>query len=147
VGIDLTYSMLDAGRAEAEARLDLRAASLSVKEAGWTKPPGTPGTARLVVDFADDRVTRLREIEARAPGLYGKFSLALAPDTERIERADIERLVIGDDNLVGIVALRPGAAGGSMFAVRGSTSLTGCASRAPLRPTARRCRSMRGSAG
>ena len=117
VGVDLTYSLLDAGRAEAEARFDLRAASLSLEEAGWTKPPGTPGTARLVVDFADDRVTRLREIEARAPGLYGKFSLALAPDTERIERADIERLVVGDNDLAGTVALRPG--GGWRVDVRG----------------------------
>jgi hypothetical protein len=118
IGIDLTYSLLDTGRAEAEARLDLRAASLSVEEAGWTKPLGTPGTARLVVDFADDRVTRLPEIEARAAGLDGKFSLALAPDTERIERADIERLVIGDNDLAGTVALRPG--GGWRIDVRGA---------------------------
>jgi hypothetical protein len=117
VGIDLTYSLLDAGRAAAEARLDLGAASLSVKEAGWTKPPGIPGTARLVVDFADDRVTRLREIEAKAAGFCGKFSLALTPDTERIERGDIERLVVGDNDLAGTVVRRPG--GGWRVDVRG----------------------------
>jgi hypothetical protein len=109
VGIDLTYSLLDTGRAEAEARLDLRDASLSVEEAGWTKPLGTPGTARLVVDFADDRVIGLREIETRAAGLSAKFSLALTPDTERIERVDVERLVIGDNDLAGTVVLRPGS--------------------------------------
>ncbi len=117
VGIDLTYSVLDSGRAEAEARLDLRAASLSVAEAGWTKPPGTSGAARLVLDFANERVTRLREIEVKAAGLYGKFAVALTPDKERIERADIERLVIGDDDLAGTVVLRPG--GGWRVDLRG----------------------------
>jgi hypothetical protein len=117
VGLDLTYSVLDTRRAEAEAKLDLGAATLSVAEAGWAKPSGAPANARLVLDFANDRVTRLRDIEVKAAGLNGKFALALAPDTQRIERADIERLVVGDDDFAGSVTARP--EGGWRIDVRG----------------------------
>jgi hypothetical protein len=107
VGIDLIYSVFDAGRAEAEAFLDLRAASLSVPEAGWNKAPDTAGSGKLVLDLVNEQITQLREIEVKAAGLYGKFALALAPDREHIQRVDIERLVIGDDDVAGIVARRP----------------------------------------
>jgi hypothetical protein len=106
VGIDLIYSVFDVGRAEAEALLDLRAASLSVAEAGWNKAPDTAGSGKLVLDLVNEQITRLREIEVKAPGLYGKFGIKLTPDRERIERIDIERLVIGDDDIAGHVARR-----------------------------------------
>ena len=106
IGVDLTYSDFGAGRAEAEARLDLRAANLSVAETGWNKAPDAPGTGRLVLDLANEQVTRLREIEVKAAGLYGKFALALTPDRENIQRVDVERLVIGDNDVAGHVARR-----------------------------------------
>jgi hypothetical protein len=104
IGIDLTYSVFDAGRAEAEALLDLRAAGLSVPEAGWNKAPDVPGTGRLILDLANEQITRLREIEVKTAGLYGKFAVKLAPVGERLERVDIERLAIGDDDIAGHVA-------------------------------------------
>ena len=107
VGIDLTYSVFNAGRAEAEALLDLRAAGLSVAEAGWSKAPDAAASGKVVLDFANEQITRLREIEVKTAGLYGKFAAALTPDRERLERVDIERLVIGDDDVAGHVARRP----------------------------------------
>jgi Protein of unknown function/AsmA-like C-terminal region len=106
VGVDLTYSGFDAGRAEAASRLDLQAASLSFPEAGWSKPRDVPGTGRLVVDLANEQIARLREVEVKAAGLSGKFALALTPDKEGIERVDIERLVVGDNDVAGTVARR-----------------------------------------
>ena len=108
IGVDLTYSAFEAGRAEADARLDLHAASLSLAEAGWNKAPDVPGTVRLVLDLANEQITRMREIEVKTVGLYGKFALALSPDKEHIQRVDIERLVIGDDDVAGHVARRTG---------------------------------------
>jgi len=119
VGIDLTYSAFDADHAEADARLDLHAATLSVAEAGWNKAPDVPATGRLVVDLARERITRLRELEVKATGLYGKFALALTPDRSSIERVDIERLVIGDDDIAGHVARR--AEGGWRVELHGPT--------------------------
>jgi uncharacterized protein YhdP len=106
VGIDLTYWVLDAAHGEAEATLDLHSANLSVAEAGWTKPPGAPASARLVLDLHDEQVTRVNEIEVRAAGLDGRFALALAPVTERIDRVDIQRLVLADDDVTGSVMRR-----------------------------------------
>jgi hypothetical protein len=107
IGVDLTYSAFESGRAEVDARVDLHAASLSVAEAGWDKAPDVPGAGRLVLELANEQITRVREIEVKTAGLYGKFGIKLTPDRERIERVDIERLVIGDDDIAGHVARRP----------------------------------------
>jgi len=106
VGVDLAYWAFDASHAEAEAALDLHSTSLSVAEAGWKKPPGAPATARVVLDLYNERVTRLPEIEVRAAGLDGKFAVALAPDSEHIDRVDIQRLLISDDDVTGVVMRR-----------------------------------------
>jgi AsmA-like C-terminal region/Protein of unknown function len=106
VGVDLTYRTLDATHAEAEAALDLRSADLSVAEAGWKKPPGAPGGAKLVLDLQNEQVTRLRDIEVKAAGLDGRFAVALEPDTGRIDRVDVHRLVIADDDVSGSVMRR-----------------------------------------
>ena len=119
IGVDLTYSAFDAGRAEADARLDLHAASLSVAEAGWKKAPDVPGSGRLILDLANEQITRLREIEVKAAGLYGKFSLSFTPDREYIQRVDVERLLIGDDDIAGHIARR--AEGGWRVELRGPT--------------------------
>jgi hypothetical protein len=106
VGVDLTYWTLDAKRAAAEAALDLRSASLSVVEAGWQKPAGAPAGARLVLDLQNEQVTRLRDIEVKAAGLDGRFAVALEPDTGRIDRVDVQRLVLADDDVSGSVMRR-----------------------------------------
>jgi hypothetical protein len=106
VGVELTYSGFAAGRAEADSRLDLQAASLSIPEAGWSKPRDAPGTGRLVLDLANEQIIRLREIEVRAAGLSGKFALALTPDKGSIERVDVEHLVVGDNDVAGTIARR-----------------------------------------
>ncbi len=106
VGVDLTYWTLDATHAEAEAALDLRSADLSVAETGWKKPPGAPAGAKLVLDLQNEQVTRLRDIEVKAAGLDGRFAVALQPDTGRIDRVDIDRLVIADDDVSGSVIRR-----------------------------------------
>jgi hypothetical protein len=107
VGVDLTYSAFDAGRAEADSRLDLHAASLSIPEAGWSKAPDVPGTGKLVLDLASEQITRLRDVEVKTAGLYGKFALALTSDKEGIERVDIERFTVGENDVAGSVARRP----------------------------------------
>jgi len=119
VGIDLTYRVIDGAHAEAEATLDLNAASLFIAEAGWRKPPGSPAAAKVVLDLQNEQITRLREIDIRAAGLDGRLAMALAPDSGRIERVDIQRLVIGNDDLAGLVARRQD--GGWHVDLRGPT--------------------------
>jgi uncharacterized protein YhdP len=106
VGIDLTYWTLDAMHAEAEAALDLRSADLSVAEAGWKKPAGAPGAAKLMLNLENEQVTRLRDVEVKAAGLDGRFAVALEPDSGRIDRVDVRRLLIADDDVSGSVMRR-----------------------------------------
>src|SRR5262245_30463981 len=106
VAIDLTYRLVDAAHAEAEATVDLHSASLSVAEAGWKKPAGAPGSARISLDLYNERVTRLPEIEVKAAGLASKFAVALTTDGEQVERVDIQRLAIGNDDVAGLVMRR-----------------------------------------
>jgi uncharacterized protein YhdP len=104
--VDLTYWTLDATHAEAEAALDLGSAILSVAEAGWKKPRGAPADAKLVLDLQNEKVTQLRDIEVKAAGLNGRFAVALEPDTGRIDRVDVQRLVVADDDVSGSVMRR-----------------------------------------
>jgi uncharacterized protein YhdP len=117
VGIDLTYWTLGRTHAAAEAALDLRSASLSVAEAGWAKPAGASAGAKLTLDLYNEQIIRLRDIEVRAAGLDGRFAVALEPETGRIDRVDIQRLVIADDDVAGSVVRR--GEGGWQIDLRG----------------------------
>src|SRR5437588_407053 len=73
--IDLPDTQLDAAHAQAMATLDLRGAALAIDEAGWKKPADAPGSAKLVIDLEQDRITRLPQIEVKAPGLDGRLAV------------------------------------------------------------------------
>ena len=107
-GIDLTYSQLDAVRAQAVAILDMRSASLAIDEAGWKKPADMPATAKLVIDLDHDRITRLPQIEVKAAGLDGRMAITTSDGGKQVERIDIQRLVAGDNDVSGTVMRRAG---------------------------------------
>ena len=118
VSIDLTYTVPANGpQAEVDAALDLAAASLSVDEAGWKKPPQAPANARLVVALNDDRLVAIPEIDVKAAGLDGKFAVAVNPDDRGIDRVDIRHLAIAGSEIAGSVGRRPG--GGWRAEIRG----------------------------
>jgi len=119
IGVDVTYWMLDAVRSEAVAALDLRSAGMSVAEAGWKKPPGVPAWATLELELENERVKQARNVEVKAPGLDGRFALALARKADLIERVEVYRLVIADDDVSGSVIRRP--EGGWQVDLRGTT--------------------------
>src|SRR5947199_332177 len=77
MAVDVTYSALGANRGEAVALLDLRGARLAIAEVGWSKPPGQPATAKVVLDLDNDRISRVPQIEVRAAGLDGRLSAML----------------------------------------------------------------------
>jgi len=107
VGVDLTYTVLDGTRAQADATLDLRGTSLAIAEAGWKKPPGVAGTAMLIADLDNESVARLPQIEVRAAGLDARFALALSADRKRVDRVQIRRLVVADTDVSGVISRRP----------------------------------------
>jgi AsmA-like C-terminal region len=92
---------------EATVVLVLRDAALTVAEAGWRKPAGQPGTVKLMVELSGDRLARLRAIDVVAPGLDGRLSAQFSGDHERLDRVDLQHLVIGDNDIAGSVVRSP----------------------------------------
>ena len=118
IGVDATYWARDGMRAEAELAIDLHAASLSVAEAGWKKPAGDRASASLIVGLSNEQITQVSDIEVKAAGLDGRFSISLTPGTGQLESVEIQRLAIGNDDLAGRVTRR--RQGGWHIDVRGS---------------------------
>jgi hypothetical protein len=106
IAADITYSTFAANRGEATALLDLRNVGLAIPEAGWKKPPEQPGTASLVLDLDNQKITRIRQIELKAAGLDGHFAVLLSDDHQRINRIEIRRLVVGESDVSGTVIRR-----------------------------------------
>jgi hypothetical protein len=104
--VELTYSARDTGHGAAELTADLRAARLAVAEAGWEKPAGQPGTARIDFNLLHDAVAGPLKVAVSARGLDGHFAIGLSPDHEETARIDITRLVVGNDDFVGSVTRR-----------------------------------------
>lgn len=108
IGVDATYSAFAANRGEATALLDLRDATLLMPEAGWKKPPGQPGEAKVVLDLDNEKVTRIRQIRVSAAGLDGRMTAGLAADGGGVDNIEIQRLIVGDSDISGTVTARPG---------------------------------------
>ncbi|MGE5271144.1 MAG: DUF3971 domain-containing protein [Thiohalocapsa sp.] len=103
IAADVTYLALAPGRGEATALLDLRETALAISEAGWKKPPDQPGWAKIVLDLDSDKISRISQVEVKAPGLDGNFTAEFSPDKKHIERVDIARLAVGDSEVSGTV--------------------------------------------
>jgi hypothetical protein len=112
IAIDATYRAFAARRGAATALLDLRDAALAVPEAGWKKPPGQPGTIRVVLDLANAKIVGIPLIAVTAGGLDGRLAATLSPDRTRIDAIEIRRLLIGGDDFSGTVARPAGDSGG-----------------------------------
>ncbi|HEX3954038.1 MAG TPA: AsmA-like C-terminal domain-containing protein [Stellaceae bacterium] len=108
IGVEAIYSTFAGYRGEVTAMLDLREATLGIAEADWKKPAGQAATAKIALDLDDDRITRVPQIEVRAAGLDGHFSATLSDDHKHLDRVDIQRLVVGETDVSGVVARRAG---------------------------------------
>jgi AsmA-like protein/uncharacterized protein DUF3971 len=110
VALDIVYTVPPSGtKSQVDTALDLDGASLALDEAGWKKPPQVPGSAKLVVALDNDIVVGIPEIDVKTAGLDGSFAVTLNPDDRSLNRVDIRRLVMADDDFSGTVSRRPGA--------------------------------------
>jgi uncharacterized protein DUF3971/AsmA-like protein len=119
VGIDMTYSVPSSGTSSRlDAALDLGGAQLASPEAGWKKPPHQPASAKVVAELNDEVVTRIPQLDIKAPGLDGRLAIALDPRDRGIERVDIRHLTLVDNDFAGTISRRP--EGGWRADIRGA---------------------------
>ena len=97
------------GRGRHRAR-SARAPRCRLPEAGWKKAPGTPVRPELSSTSNNDRLSRIRRIDAEAPGLQALLSGRFAENGNGVEQIDIHRMTLGGSSFAGTVARR--AAGG-----------------------------------
>lgn len=106
IAADVTYMVQGPGRGEATALLDLRGTALAIPEAGWKKAPDQPGSAKVVLDLENDKISRISQIEVKAPGLDGHFVAQMGVDHKHIDQVTIERLMVGNSEVSGTVSRR-----------------------------------------
>jgi hypothetical protein len=77
-----------------------------VAEAGWEKPAGQAGVARIDFDLQHDAIAGPLKVAVAAHGLDGHFAIGLSPDREQIARVDIVHLAVGDNDFAGSLTRR-----------------------------------------
>lgn len=104
------------GSGEVALSADLRGATLSLEEAGWSKPTGQAATAEASLRLTGERVTALEAIRVEAPGLSARGRLGFTQG--RPERLALTQLTLGRTRAAGEVSF--GADGGLAVALRGA---------------------------
>ena len=99
VGVTASYSLGTGKTGQANATLDLSDSALAMPLLGWNKPAGTPATARVTADLADDQVTGLRDATVSGGGLDAALSAGFGADG--LNRLTVDRLVTGKTDLHG----------------------------------------------
>lgn len=86
-------------RMGATVKLDLAKATLALPDLDWTKPAGTPGTARFNVEFRNGKLLGLRDIAIEGGGLQTHGEMDLLPGAKGIARVSLRDLILGQTNM------------------------------------------------
>lgn len=89
------------------ATLDLAGADLAVAPLGWSKPVGTPASARFTADFAQGQVVRIGGIAVEGNGLSATGRVEFAQESRFAAARDLH-LAVGRTDLRGAVVAEEG---------------------------------------
>jgi hypothetical protein len=119
IGADIRYTEFDGGRGRLEASLDLKDATLTLPDLGWSKAPGKKGAATIDLRLTDDRVTTIPGFKVTADDLKVDGAAAFKEAGGGLARIDFKRLAFGRTDVAG--ALIPGGDGGWTASVHGKS--------------------------
>lgn len=117
VGAEVRWDIQPSGKGRMRAKLDLSQARLSLSPFGWTKEPGTAGSAEIDVALQGERITAVPAFTIAARDLTARGSAAFQAGTEKLRRIDLTQMTLGRTDMSG--ALLPGADGGWTITVHG----------------------------
>jgi hypothetical protein len=103
IDVTASYSPGAAKAAQAVASLDFRDSTMAVPLLGWSKQPGAPAIAQLIIDLVDDKVTALRNVSLSGSGMDA--ALALGFGAKGVSTIAVDRLATGQTDLHGSVAI------------------------------------------
>lgn len=100
VALDARLEKRRNGTGQVVLRGDLREARLGVPALGWTKPPGTPGTADATLRLQGDALAEVErfQVEALELSLRGRASFGRR---SRLERVEITESLFGGSRFTG----------------------------------------------
>lgn len=104
--VDITFTQRRSGEGAIIVNAQLDRAKLTLEELDWSKPAGTPGTAKAEVTMAGQRPTGVRALTLAAGDLRLDGRVGLAEDGKSWTRIDIDRFNLGRNDLKGGVARR-----------------------------------------
>lgn len=114
VGVDARYERRRNGQGQVALKGDLRDARMGLEAIGWTKPPGTPGTAEATLRLQGEALQSIDGIRLDAPGA-GLRGRALFGRQSRLEGFEIADGMLNGSRFAGEV--RPPAAEGAPWLV------------------------------
>ncbi len=106
VGVDLIWTELDNSRGDLSVAANLNGASLDLALLEWTKPPGSPGTARVSLSLEDQRLTKMRSFSITAKDLDVGGEAAFTPDGKEFQSITFDRLKTGRNDFKSTVGFR-----------------------------------------
>ncbi len=106
VGVELIWTELDGSRGDLSIAANLNTASLDLALLEWTKPPGSPGTARVSLALEDQRLTKMRSFSIAAEDLDVGGKAVFTPDGKELQNITFDRLKTGRNDFKSTVGFR-----------------------------------------
>ena len=107
VATEIDYRQASDGTDRIAATHDLRDATLSLPEVGWTKPPQIAGMARLNIAIPKGGDPRFERFQIAASDLAAVGQAEFTPDFEHLRRVDFTELKLGQTDIEGSVVRQP----------------------------------------
>jgi len=95
VPVRAVYSADRNGRETLDAELDLTPARLAIEEIGWSKEPGLPGRADLLIELERGSLRRISSFGVDAPDLSARGDLAFARGTTEVAELNLADFASG----------------------------------------------------
>jgi len=106
VGVELIWTELDGSRGDLSIAANLNNASLDLALLEWTKPPESPGTARVSLALEDHRLTKMRSFSITAEDLDVGGEAVFTPDGKELRNITFDRLKTGRNDFKSTVGFR-----------------------------------------
>lgn len=95
----VTYTVANNYTATLQFKGDITPAGFTLPVAGYTKPPQTPGTLGMSLQFKDGQIAKITGLDLKTDKAQVKGDMAFASDGKTLKSADLEQVKLGDTDI------------------------------------------------